>query len=127
MSSPMEYKGDVTLALSVKDMDKAIAWYEEVLGFQVLYRLQDMKWCEMRAVAENITVGIGQSEEETPKGGCVPVWGVKDIAASRQWLESRDVRFDGPTREVAGMVKLATFYDPDGNCWMLAQSLQPQP
>jgi hypothetical protein len=24
------------------------------------------------------------------------------------------------------MVKLATFYDPDGNAWMLAQPLQSQ-
>jgi len=26
-------------------------------------------------------------------------------------------------REVAGMVRLSTFYDPDGTSWMLAQAL----
>jgi hypothetical protein len=33
------------------------------------------------------------------------------------------VRFDGPTREYPGMVKLATFFDPDGNTLMLYESL----
>jgi hypothetical protein len=27
--------------------------------------------------------------------------------------------------EIEGMVKLATFYDPDGNSWMLAETLAP--
>ena len=34
------------------------------------------------------------------------------------------MRFDGETREIEGMVKLATFYDPDGNALMLSQRLR---
>jgi hypothetical protein len=49
---------------------------------------------------------------------------VKDIQAARAHLESNGVRFDGDTYEIQGMVKLATFYDPDGNPWMLAERLQ---
>ena len=124
MSQPIAYKGDVTLALSCADLDAAIAWYEQVLGFRLLYRLADQGWCELQGPAENITVGLGQSAEATPKGGCVPVWGVTDIETARKSLEQHQVRFDGPTREVAGMVRLATFFDPDGNAWMLAQSLR---
>jgi hypothetical protein len=48
---------------------------------------------------------------------------VADIDVARKHLESKDVRFDGDTYEIEGMVKLATFYDPDGNSFMLAQSL----
>ncbi len=59
----------------------------------------------------------------TQGGGCVPVWGVRDITAARASLEAAGVRFDGPTQEISGMVKLATFYDPDGNAMMFAQSL----
>ena len=33
------------------------------------------------------------------------------------------MRFDGDTREIEGMVRLATFYDLDGNTFMLAQRL----
>jgi hypothetical protein len=37
------------------------------------------------------------------------------------------VRFDGPTIELPGMVKLATFFDPDGNPMMFYQDLQGAP
>ena len=53
----------------------------------------------------------------------MPTFTVKDIEAARAHLESLDTRFDGDTYEIDGMVKLATFYDPDGNAWMLAQRL----
>jgi hypothetical protein len=33
-------------------------------------------------------------------------------------------RFDGETSQVEDMVRLATFYDPDGNALMLAQQLK---
>jgi predicted enzyme related to lactoylglutathione lyase len=48
---------------------------------------------------------------------------VTDIAAARGHLERNGVRFDGDTREIEGMVRLATFYDLDGNTFMLAQRL----
>ncbi|MFV0680733.1 hypothetical protein [Ottowia sp.] len=38
-------------------------------------------------------------------------------------MEQADVRFDGQTDVVEGMVKTATFYDMDGNALMLAQDL----
>ena len=49
---------------------------------------------------------------------------VSDIAAARSYLEGAGVRFDGETRQVEDMVRLATFYDPDGNAIMLAQQLK---
>ncbi len=49
-----------------------------------------------------------------------------DIDVARKHLESHGVRFDGDTREIEGMVKLATFYDPDGNSFMLAESEMPE-
>ncbi|MCV6548604.1 MAG: hypothetical protein OIF56_15220 [Cohaesibacter sp.] len=38
-------------------------------------------------------------------------------------MEQASVKFDGETIVVDGMVKTATFYDPDGNALMLAQDL----
>jgi CreA protein len=62
-------------------------------------------------------------EREVKPGSTTPTFGVLDIDAARRYLESKDVRFDGETYEIEGMVKLCTFYDPDGNSYMLAQSL----
>jgi CreA protein len=53
----------------------------------------------------------------------VPTFTVKDIDAARAHLESVGARFDGDTYQIHDMVKLATFYDPDGNAWMLAEQL----
>jgi len=90
----------------------------------VIYKLEDMGWCELRTHWNGISIGLGQSEE--PKvGGTTPVFGVRDIEAARSHLESNGVRFDGETQVIPDMVKLATFYDPDGNPWMLAESSMP--
>ena len=69
-----------------------------------------------------MSVGLGQVEKPDVKGN-TPTWGVADIEAARGYLEGKGVRFDGETQDIGGMVKLATFYDPDGNSFMLAESL----
>ena len=53
----------------------------------------------------------------------MPTFTVKDIAGRTRTSQSLDTKFDGYTYEIDGMVKLATFYDPDGNAWMLAERL----
>ena len=53
----------------------------------------------------------------------MPTFGVNDLDDARAQLEAKDVRVDGDTKEVPGMVKLATFCDPDGNAMMLFQDL----
>lgn len=123
MSKEIEYKGEVTLSFGVKDMGAAIDWYTDRMGFTLIYRMDELGWCELKAPDERVTVGLGQREEVQRGGGCVPVWSVADIAAARTALEAKDVRFDGETQEIPNMVKLATFYDLDGNALMLVESL----
>ena len=57
-------------------------------------------------------------------GGATLTFTVSDIDAARGYLEEQGVRFDGDTHQVEDMVRLATFYDPDGNALMLAQQLK---
>ena len=120
----ISYKGDLTCSLSVKDLERAIKWYHEHLGFEVIYKLDDMGWCELRTPIETVTVGLSQTTEAIVPGGATLVWGVKDIAAARSSLEARGIRFLGDTVTIEGMVKLATFQDPDGNRIMFSQNLQ---
>jgi predicted enzyme related to lactoylglutathione lyase len=56
--------------------------------------------------------------------GATLTFGVTDIDVAHKQLEAKKVRFDGPTRTIEGMVKLAAFYDPDGNMLMLYHDLQ---
>jgi CreA protein len=121
--TPFEYDGRLVISVNVSDFDRAIDWYRDMLGFELVYKLDEYGWGEVRSRLNGVTIGLGQSEEPNVKGA-VPTWSVKDIAAARSYLESRGVRFDGDTQQVGEMVKLATFYDPDGNPWMLAERLQ---
>lgn len=47
--------------------------------------------------------------------------GVSDYDRSLAWY--RDVLGVEDWHEVGAMVRLSTFYDPDGTSWMLAQTL----
>lgn len=116
------YKGDITLASSVRDLDESIAWFQEMLGFEVVFKVDEAQWAELTSPTKDVTIGLGVNEEVHGQGGTTPVFGVEDIAAARSELEDKGVKFDGDTVEIPGMVKLATFFDPDGNTYMFAEA-----
>jgi CreA protein len=124
-SVPFTYDKQLVISVNVSDFPRALAWYREKLGFELLYKLDEYGWGEVKTPWPGVTIGLSQTEEQRA-GGTVPTFGVTDIDAARRHLESLEVRFDGDTYEIEGMVKLATFYDPDGNAFMLAQNLQTE-
>jgi catechol 2,3-dioxygenase-like lactoylglutathione lyase family enzyme len=119
----LDYTADVTASMGVKDLDSAIAWYQSVLGFTLLYRADEIGWCELATGVPGVTVGLSQNEQVTHGGGATNVWGVKDIDAAKAHLDAHHVRQDNGIQVVPDLVKLITFYDPDGNAMMLSQSL----
>jgi catechol 2,3-dioxygenase-like lactoylglutathione lyase family enzyme len=121
-NTPFEYSQNLVISVGVSDFERAIEWYKDVLGLELVYKLDKYGWCEMATPTKHVTIGLGQTEEVKP-GSTTPTFGVLSIDAARKYLESKGVRFDGDTYEIEGMVKLCTFYDPDGNSYMLAQSL----
>ena len=118
-----DFNGTITLSTAVRDLDAAIAWFKDTLGFEEHFKVAEAGWAEVTTPVEGVTVGLSQSAEAPARGGATPVFGVTDIAAARAELEGKGVRFEGDTVELPGMVKLATFFDPDGNTYMFAQSL----
>jgi len=122
MNTTLPYIEELTIAIRVSDMAASIKWYTEVLGFELLYQLDDMGWAEMKSSVPGVNVGVSQVED-VKLGGPTPTFGVSDINAARATLEAQSVRFDGETMTIPGMVKLATFFDPDGNSLMFFESL----
>src|SRR5688572_6092149 len=120
----IRYDGGLTCALGVTDLDRSIAWYRDILGFELLYRSEDIAWCELKTGVERVNVGLSQVEEAGGKGGATLTFGVEDIEAAKAELDSRSVRQDGPIRDIPGLVRLLTFYDPDDNALMLYEDLQ---
>ncbi|MEM6958621.1 MAG: VOC family protein [Myxococcota bacterium] len=126
MSLKNAYDGTVTAALSVSDLDKSLAWYQEVLGLELVYKMDDLGWCELKTSTPGLTLGLSVTEEQAKGGGATITFGVHDVAASKKAMEGQGVRFDGDIQTIPGMVSLATFFDPDGNTFMLAQDLSQQ-
>jgi catechol 2,3-dioxygenase-like lactoylglutathione lyase family enzyme len=118
-----DYVPEVTASMGVTDLDRSIAWYGDVLGFKLLYRADEIGWCEMSTGVPGVNVGLSQNESVAQGGGATNVWAVKDIVAAKAALDAAGVRQDGDIRHIPGLVKLITFYDPDGNAMMLSESL----
>ena len=116
------YDGTITLSIPVAELDRSIAWFAEIPGFEEVFKVPEAGWAEVASSVAGVSIGLNAGVESTG-GGTTPVFGVVELDVARAELEGKGVRFGGDTIELPGMVKLASFFDPDGNRYMLAQSL----
>jgi predicted enzyme related to lactoylglutathione lyase len=119
----IDYDGGLTCSIGVTSLDRSIPWYADVLGMTLLYRMDEIAWCELSTGVERVNVGLSQVEEAGGKGGATLTFGVADIEAAKAELDRHGVRQDGPIRDIPDMVRLLTFYDPDDNALMFYQDL----
>ena len=122
MTEQIRYDGGLTVSLPVADLDTAINWYHKTLGFELMYRLDDVGRCELTSSVDKVNVGLSVVESPNP-GGATPTFGVQDIKAAEASLRSKGVRIDGDIVTIEGMVSLLTFYDQDENSLMFYQEL----
>ena len=122
----MGFDGGLTLSMTVSDLDAAIDWYQRTLGLELIYKVDEIAWAELKSPVERVNIGLGAGEDKARQGNTVPTFGVTDIEASKAHLEDKGVRLDGDIQEIPGMVKLLTFYDRDDNALMLYQDLSSQ-
>jgi catechol-2,3-dioxygenase len=103
------------ITLPVKDLDRAVGFYRDVLGVKLLFRVKGAAFLDAGG-------GVRLRLEENPKA--VASDGVEiyfdDPGLSRfEPLSRRGVKFIGPPETVNRRgdidVKLAEFTDPDGN------------
>lgn len=116
------FDGGLTLALRATDLKRTVDWYRRVLGFEPFLEVKEIAWCELLTAVAKVSIGFSESETVGTDGGATPTWGVTDIAAAKAALEGHGVRLDGDILHIPGMVKLLTFYDPDGNALMLYET-----
>ena len=119
----LQYRGTLLVQMRVSDLDRAVRFYQEVLGFEVRLRSDSLKWAELTFGIPGVAVGLGMGPEVKGSGSVSLNIGVKDVDAARKLLETKGVVFAGETMVVPDKVKLAEFSDPDGNRIRLAEGL----
>ena len=119
----IKYDGGLTCSLGVTDLDRSVSWYRDILGFDLLYKRDDIAWGELATKVARVNVGLSERQEAGGAGGATLTFGVEDIDAAKAALDEHGVRQDGEIMEIAGLVRLLTFFDPDDNALMFYQDL----
>lgn len=114
------YRPSVVLQLGVTNLDRAIEFYEKVLGFTTVERRDDLQFAHVDTNVPGLQLGLSVGSKQAGTGAAIVNISVVDVAAARKLLESRGVVFTGPTQVIPGKVALALFRDPDGNQLRLA-------
>jgi predicted enzyme related to lactoylglutathione lyase len=96
--------------LPVTDMDRAVTFYRDSLGLEVVEH--DGDWSEVTAGDQRI--GLNQGESPRGDGGAVIAFEVDDIESSVEELKGKEVEFADEISEHP-WGKIAPFKDPDGN------------
>ncbi len=109
--------------LYVADMDRAVRFYTETLGFKVLHRAGN-GWAAVDA-GGGLVLGLHAARPGGIAPGTAGSISIgldvnQPIAEVVEVLENRGVAFRGPVLD-NGPVKLAFFGDPDGNALYLAE------
>jgi predicted enzyme related to lactoylglutathione lyase len=103
-------KGIATVWLPVTDMGRAVSFYRDSLGLDVIEH--DGDWSEVTAGDQRI--GLNEGESPAGDGGAVIAFGVDDIDSTVEELKGNGVEFaDGISEHPWG--KIAPFKDLDGN------------
>ena len=103
--------------VSVTDVDRAVAFYRDVLGITFLFRVQGQPMAFFDCDGVRLYLGVPEADEFRSCG--VLYFTVEDIAEAHRVLAERGVEFrDEPHlvhRAESSELWMAFFTDPDGN------------
>jgi catechol 2,3-dioxygenase-like lactoylglutathione lyase family enzyme len=119
------------ISLFVEELHAAKSFYEEVFGVEVVYEDDTSVCVKFDQVFVNLLLSSAARQQVEPAPVASPdsgsrfqlsIW-VDDVDAACAALEERGVNLlTGPVDREWGM-RVATFTDPDGHNWELAQEL----
>ena len=113
---------EVTLSwYQVSDIERAKKFYGDVLGLKKTFEIEG--WCEFSHADGAASVALNQLREGDPERGATVVLRVDDIDRAQSDMKKKGAKFEGNVEEIPGVVRIATFRDPDGNRLQLCQVL----
>ena len=122
------------ISLFVEDLQTAKSFYEAVFGVDVVFEDETSVCVKFDQLFVNLLVNSSAEQQVEPAPVAGPesgsrfqlsIW-IDDVDAACAALEERGVELlTGPVDREWGM-RVATFIDPDGHNWELAQQLEAQ-
>jgi methylmalonyl-CoA/ethylmalonyl-CoA epimerase len=104
------------IALPVRDLDRAVTFYREVLGLAFLFRVPNLAFFDCAGVRLMLSP---PETAELERHSSIIYFTVDDIHAAHQALRDRGAPFDDAPHIIANMetydLWMAFFHDPDGN------------
>jgi catechol 2,3-dioxygenase-like lactoylglutathione lyase family enzyme len=104
----------------VADLDRAVAFYRDVLGLPLRRREAD-SWAEFDAGGRRFALHSVGEEQQIAPGGAAAVFSVSDLDRAKASLERHGVPATTHEGEVEGRARFASFLDPDGNTFQLIE------
>jgi len=114
----------MVVTILVSDMDRAVAFYSDVLNCKIQFRFGN-EWAQLRTL-DGVTIGLHPASAESPagvKGSIVLGISVDSIEKTISEMKAKGVKFTSPIRDDKEVL-VASFEDPDGNPFYLAQPKQ---
>ena len=108
----------------VADMDRAVAFYRDVLGLQ-LVRREGPSWAVFDVAGRMFALHGAVDGRPIAPGGAAAVFRVEDLDEAKASLGGRGVTFDHEG-DVTGYARFASFRDPEGNTVQLIEYASPE-
>jgi catechol 2,3-dioxygenase-like lactoylglutathione lyase family enzyme len=115
------------IALTVSDIDRAVAFYRDSLGMQFLFQVPNLAFFD----CDGIRLMLSLPEKAAEGSSSVIYYKVADIQRAFKTLTSRGVSFEGEPHLIARMpdheLWMAFFRDLDRNLLALMSEVRPIP
>ena len=117
MQSPDAISGVGQIHISVSDIDRAVAFYQDILGLKLLFRVEGQPMAFFDCGGVRLYLGVPSDPKY--KANSFLYYRVGDIDATYRRLSSAGVKFLSPPHLIhktpAGELWMTGFQDPDGN------------
>jgi len=121
----MNPEGIHLIWITVSNINTAIKFYTEVIGFELREFNENFGWAELSG-KNGARLGLAQYNPEfgyQVGTNAIPTITVDDIEKACQELKKKNITFIGDILEIPGEVKMQTFMDTDGNTFQVCQIL----
>lgn len=104
----------------VRDLSRAVRFYGETLGFEVLFEDADFGYASFQTGP--VRLAVATTDDEALVGRHTGIgFAVDDVIAAHQALAEKGVEFSSPPQKQPWGGFMAMLLDPDGNSFYLDQ------